>query len=93
MMGGPPQPGTILPTQLQTMLKMTDDQKKQLKSLQAEVDEKLAKILTDDQKKQLKSLSERGPGGRGGQGGGRGGPGGGAGGPGGGRPGGGGGGN
>jgi hypothetical protein len=62
-------PGQIMPAFLQDMLKMTDEQKKQLADLQKEVDGKMDKILTDDQKKQLKELTERGPGGKGGKGG------------------------
>jgi hypothetical protein len=58
---GPPQPGQILAPFLRDMLKLTEDQKKQLDTLQNEVDAKLSKILTDDQKKQLKEM--RGPGG------------------------------
>ncbi len=61
----PPQPGVILPPFVQNMLKLTDDQKKQVADLQKEVDTRLDKILTDDQKKQLKSMPSRGPGGRG----------------------------
>jgi hypothetical protein len=62
---GPPRPGQILPPFLQNMLNLTDDQKKQLDTLQREVDEKLGKILTADQKKQLQEM--RGPGGPGGK--------------------------
>jgi hypothetical protein len=66
---GPPQPGQIMPSFLQEMLKLTPDQKKQFDELQKEVDSKLAKILTDDQKKQLKEMRDRFPGGPGGRGG------------------------
>jgi spore coat protein H len=59
--GGFPQPGQILPPPLQDMLQLTSDQKKQLETLQKEVDAKLEKLLTDDQKKQLKAMRE-GPG-------------------------------
>jgi hypothetical protein len=59
----PPEPGQVMPAFIGEMLKLTDDQKKQLDALQKDVDEKLAKILTDEQKKQLKDLKERGPGG------------------------------
>jgi hypothetical protein len=63
--GGPPQPGQILPPFVQQMLKLTDDQKKQIEELQATVDAKLAKILTEEQAKQLKESRNRmGPGGR-----------------------------
>lgn len=57
--GGPPQPGQILPDRLQEMLKLTDDQKKEVADLQKEVDAKLAKILTADQQKQLKEIRNR----------------------------------
>jgi hypothetical protein len=86
--GGPPQPGQILPSFMQEMLKLTVEQKKQVADLQKDVDAKLEKILTADQKKQLKEMRDRGPGGFGPGGpGGRGGRPGGPGGPGGGRPG------
>ncbi len=75
--GGPPPRGQIFPSFLQDELNLQADQRKQLASLQSEVDEKLAKILTEDQRNQLKSAeSDFGPGGRGRGGRGRGGPGG-----------------
>src|SRR5436190_5086986 len=52
--------GQIMPAFMQNMLKMTDEQKKDLEALQKDVDAKLDKILTDDQKKQLKDLKEKG---------------------------------
>jgi hypothetical protein len=61
--GGPPQPGQILPEFLQDQLEMTDAQKKELATLQKDVDAKLDKILTKKQKEQLKEMRERGPGG------------------------------
>ena len=65
-----PQPGQIMPAFIATQLKLTDDQKKQVETLQKDVDEKLAKILTEDQQKQLKEMKDRsGRGGRGGFGG------------------------
>jgi outer membrane protein assembly factor BamB len=74
--GGPPQPGQVLPPFLQQRLNLTDAQKKQLAELQKEVDGKLDQILTDAQRKQLKAMREGfGRGGFGG-GGGFGGPGG-----------------
>lgn len=76
---GPPPIGQVLPPFVQTQLKLTDAQKKDLEALQKEVDTKLNQLLTDDQKKALKEMKERGPGrfGPGGPGGGRpGGPGG-----------------
>src|SRR5436190_22380195 len=42
---GPPQPGQVMPTFLQEMLKLSDDQKKQVADLQKDVDAKLDKIL------------------------------------------------
>jgi hypothetical protein len=64
-MGGG-QPGQIMPVFLREMLKMTDEQKKQMDDLQKDVDAKLEKILTEEQRKQLKEMRERGPGGFGG---------------------------
>jgi hypothetical protein len=54
--GGPPQPGQILSSFLQDMLKLTSDQKKQLAAVQKDVDGRLDKLLTDEQKKQLKDM-------------------------------------
>ncbi len=69
--------GQILPPFLQTQLKLTDAQKKELEALQKDVDTKLDKILTDDQRKLMKQMKERrGRGGPGGFGGFPGGPGG-----------------
>lgn len=75
-----PQPGQIMPTFIAERLKLTDDQKKQVETLQKDVDEKLAKILTEDQQKQLKEMKDRSGrggfgrlGGAGGKGGGKGG--------------------
>jgi outer membrane protein assembly factor BamB len=51
---GPPQPGQILPPFLQDRLSLTDDQKKQVKELQKDVDDQLSKLLTDEQQKTLK---------------------------------------
>jgi hypothetical protein len=74
--GGPPQVGQILTPFQQARLKLTADQKKQLKKLQKEADDALAETLEDGQKKQLKKMRDafgRGgpgrfgpPGGRGG---------------------------
>ncbi|MBA4186730.1 MAG: spore coat protein CotH [Planctomycetaceae bacterium] len=71
-----PPPGDVLPPPVQDMLQLTDDQKKQLATLQKEVDASLEKLLTTEQKKQLKEMRDRGPGGFGPPGGGPGGPGG-----------------
>jgi hypothetical protein len=87
--GAPPKTGDIMPFFMRDMLKMTDEQRKQLDEIQKEVDAKLDKLLTDDQKKQLKDMTfpgfgpPGGPGGAGGPPGGPGGPGGPPGGPGG----------
>ena len=56
-----PEPGKIFNTFVITQLKLTDEQKKQLDSMQKDVDEKIDKLLTDDQKKILKDLSNRRP--------------------------------
>jgi len=77
------EPGQVMPTAIQEILKLSDDQKKQVSELQKDVDAKLDKILTDEQKTQLKQVKERGfgggfggPGGKGGFPGGKGGKGG-----------------
>ena len=56
--GGIAPPGQILPLFLQDNLKLTDEQKKQLASLQKETDAALGKILTAEQKKQLKDVKQ-----------------------------------
>ncbi|MDZ4685399.1 MAG: EF-hand domain-containing protein [Planctomycetaceae bacterium] len=66
-----PQPGQILPPFLQEALGVTEAQRKELDTLQKDVDAKLAKILTEVQRQQLREMRERGP-----RGGGPGGPGG-----------------
>ena len=81
---GPGGPGGfhLLPPRAQEQLNLTDDQKKQVAALEAEVKAKIEKILTPDQLKQLKDMRPPqrpgGPGGFGGRGGpgGQGGPGG-----------------
>jgi hypothetical protein len=59
--GAPPAPGQIMSPFLQAKLKLADDQKKQMTSLQKETDSTLDKILAADQKKQLKAMAA-GPG-------------------------------
>jgi hypothetical protein len=57
--GGPgnmPQPGQILSPAQQGVLKLTADQRKQLRDLQKEADDKLDMILVADQKKQFKEI-------------------------------------
>lgn len=56
-----PPPGEILPPPLRDGLRLTDDQKKQVDKLQADIDAKLSKLLTEEQNKQLKEMRERGP--------------------------------
>ena len=46
---GPPQPGELLPSFVQDRLKMSDEQKKQLKDFEDTVAKKLDKILTREQ--------------------------------------------
>jgi hypothetical protein len=68
-LGGLPQPGQIMTPFQQTRLKLTDEQKKQMESLQKDADDRLAKLLNEDQQKQFKETREnfaRGPGGFGG---------------------------
>jgi hypothetical protein len=62
---GPPQPGQVLPPFLQDRLQLTADQKKQLDTLQKDVDARLGQILTDAQKQQLRELQQKGPFGKG----------------------------
>jgi hypothetical protein len=77
--------GKLFPPFVREGLKLTKDQEKKISDLEAEVKEKLNKILTDEQKKTIETLTPPGggPGGPGGGPGGPGGPGGGPGGPGG----------
>jgi hypothetical protein len=58
--GGPgaAQAVIILPAFVRPRLKLTDDQKKQLETLQKETEEKLDKVLTADQRKQLKDIRD-----------------------------------
>ena len=51
--GGPPRPGEILPDFVQNQLQLTDAQRQQLATLQAQVDAQLAQILTAQQIQQL----------------------------------------
>jgi EF hand len=60
--GPPPRPGQILPPFVQDMLNLTGDQRKQLDTLQKEVDTRLGKILTEEQRTQLKEMQDKGPG-------------------------------
>ncbi len=68
--GGPPgmarpaRPGEVLPGLTQEMLRLSDEQKKQLAAFQKETGGKLDGLLTAPQKKQLEAMaSGRGPGG------------------------------
>jgi hypothetical protein len=54
--GAAPQAILILPTSVETMLKITPSQKKIIGELQKEADARLARILTVDQAKQLKEI-------------------------------------
>jgi hypothetical protein len=63
-----PQPGQIMSLTQQNSLKMTADQRKQLRELQKQADDKLDSIFTAEQKKQFKAVRanpdrNRGPGG------------------------------
>ena len=66
-MGGPPQPGQIMPSMIQEMLQLSDDQKAKVADLQKDVDAKLGKILTTEQQKQLQEMKSRSPGNAGGR--------------------------
>ncbi|MEX2112278.1 MAG: EF-hand domain-containing protein [Pirellulales bacterium] len=65
----PPKVGQILPEFVRDSLELNARQKKMLEALQADVDERLAKILTADQMQQVEAMQRRGPGGPGGPGG------------------------
>ena len=56
-------PGEVLPSFLHEPLKLTEEQKKQLETIQKGVDAELEKLLTEEQRKQLKDSQARGPGG------------------------------
>src|SRR5438094_559719 len=64
-LGGPPQPGQVLSPGVQDALNLSADQKKQVETLQKEVDERLVKILTDGQQAQLQEMRDSGFGGKG----------------------------
>ncbi|HQR08134.1 MAG TPA: CotH kinase family protein [Gemmatales bacterium] len=64
-----PNPGEVLPAFFGDMLRLTEDQKKQLAVIQKETDAELAKILNTKQKEQIKAM-RAGPGGPGGMAGG-----------------------
>ena len=51
--GGPPRPGEIMPGFMQDQLQLTENQRQQLATLQAQVDAQLAQILTAQQVQQL----------------------------------------
>jgi Spy/CpxP family protein refolding chaperone len=53
---GPPQPGQFMSPSLQARLKLSAEQKKELRSLQSEADAKFAELFNDEQKKQLKEM-------------------------------------
>jgi hypothetical protein len=54
------QPGQIMPTRQQDRLKLSDEQKKDLASLQKIVDEQFDRVLTPAQRHQIKSVFARG---------------------------------
>jgi hypothetical protein len=64
--GGPGHGGFhMLPPHARELLKLTDDQQKQITALEAEVKEKMEKILTPGQLEQLKKMRPPHPGGGG----------------------------
>jgi hypothetical protein len=62
---GMPRPGEILPEFLQDMLRLSDEQRQSIATLQKEVDEKLQAVLTDEQRQQLAEMGNFRPGGPG----------------------------
>jgi hypothetical protein len=59
--GAPPEPGQVLPEPVAQSLNLNERQSRQLATLQAEVDRRLAAILTDEQEAQLQN-AQRPPG-------------------------------
>ena len=57
----PPRPGEILPVPLQQLLRLTDEQKKQLAELQRETDDRPDKLLTEEQRAMMKRIREGAP--------------------------------
>jgi Spy/CpxP family protein refolding chaperone len=53
-------PGTVLSSGMQDRLKLTDEQKKQIESLQKEIDGKINSILNEEQRKQLDEIKKGG---------------------------------
>ena len=68
---GPPryELGKVFPPSLRAELQLTPEQEKQLAAIEADLRDRLAKLLTDEQKKTAGAFSPRGPGGPGGAGG------------------------
>lgn len=56
--GGFAAPGTIMSRRTQETLKLTDDQKKKMESIQQNADEQVRQLLTEEQNKQYKALKE-----------------------------------
>lgn len=56
--GGPPEIGSVLPKPVREMLKLTEDQTKQIDELQKQADAKVSEVLTDDQKTRLKQIPD-----------------------------------
>jgi hypothetical protein len=60
--GPPPQPGQIMSTFLQARLKLTPEQKEQLRRLQQETDVQLFKLLKEEQRKRFAGMQKFGGG-------------------------------
>jgi len=58
---GPAGPPSILPPFARESLRLTEEQRQQLDALDADVREKLGKILTPEQKQELDRMRQRGP--------------------------------
>jgi Spy/CpxP family protein refolding chaperone len=56
LFGPPAPPGKIMPDPERNRLKLTDEQKKAVASLQKDIDEKMNKVLNEAQRKQLKTV-------------------------------------
>ena len=63
--GALPRPGEVVPEFLQHFLGVSDSQRQSIQKLQADVDQKLAKLLTDEQRKKLEQPAQFPPGGMG----------------------------
>jgi Spy/CpxP family protein refolding chaperone len=59
--GLPPTIGTVIPPFVRDKLKLTNDQERQLASLESSMHDKLAKVLSEDQMKKFEAALQEGP--------------------------------